>query len=93
MAEAPVAETWQVQEPAFMSNVPLLGGLVCWLRTAWLNMAARWYVRPMLAQQNQFNQMMADQLYDIQQQQSALDGDQAALWQAAGELRQRLGEE
>jgi hypothetical protein len=90
MTEAPELERWQVREPAFTSNVPLLGGAISWLRTTWLNMAARWYVRPLLEQQYQFNQMMADQLYDIQQQQSALDGDQAALWQAVGELRQRL---
>jgi len=45
-----------VQEQPFTSDKPLIGRLIVRVREAWNNVAARWYVRPMVHQQNQFNQ-------------------------------------
>ncbi len=51
-----------VAERPFTSNTPIIGSLIVWLRTAWNNVAARWYVRPLLQQQNAFNQLAATEL-------------------------------
>jgi hypothetical protein len=49
---------WQVVERPFVSTVPLLGPLIAGFRTAWNNMAARWYVRGLLVQQLKINQRL-----------------------------------
>lgn len=51
-----------VVERPFTSNTPILGQLIVWFRTAWNNVAARWYVRPLLKQQNTFNQLATAEL-------------------------------
>jgi GT2 family glycosyltransferase len=53
-----------IEEVPFRSAVPLAGRLVAWLRERWLNVATRWYVRPLLAQQNRFNQEFAGRLLE-----------------------------
>lgn len=45
-----------VQEPPSTSKVPIVGPLLAWLRSLWNRLATRWYVRPLLEQQNRFNQ-------------------------------------
>lgn len=49
---------WQVVERPFVSTVPFLGPLIAGFRTAWNNMAARWYVRGLLVQQLKINQRL-----------------------------------
>ena len=51
-----------VQERSFTSQTPFVGGLLVWLRTKWLNVAARWYIRPLTQQQNQLNMQMINQM-------------------------------
>jgi hypothetical protein len=45
-----------VQEQPFTSDKPFIGGLIVRVREAWNSVATRWYVRPMVHQQNLFNQ-------------------------------------
>lgn len=47
-----------VTERPFTSPFPL----VAQFRSLWNSIAAKWYVRPLLAQQNEFNQLVAEQL-------------------------------
>jgi GT2 family glycosyltransferase len=45
----------ELQEHQFSSQVPLLGGLIATFRRAWNSVAAKWYVRPLVEQQSEFN--------------------------------------
>lgn len=56
-----------VEERPFTSNTAIIGPLIVWVRTAWNNVATRWYVRPLLKQQNAFNQLATTQLETYQQ--------------------------
>jgi septal ring factor EnvC (AmiA/AmiB activator) len=47
-----------VQERPFTSDTPVIGRLLVRLREAWNSISTRWYVRPMLHQQNLFNQQV-----------------------------------
>jgi len=51
-----------LQEHTFRSSIPLIGPLVARLRTAWNNVSTKWYVRPLLQQQNDFNALVVSQL-------------------------------
>lgn len=51
-----------LHEQPFTSDVPVLGGLIVWFRTAWNNVSTRWYVRPLAAQQTAFNETIVDKL-------------------------------
>lgn len=62
--EDPLLEKSQVQERPFTSGAPLVGGLIAWLRTQWNNVATTGYVRPLLAQQNEFNRLIVEQLQE-----------------------------
>ncbi len=47
-----------VAERPFTSQLPLVGKAVAWLRTMWGNVATRHYVRALIQQQNEFNQLV-----------------------------------
>lgn len=55
-----LAEKADVQEKGFESPTPYLGPLLVWFRTAWNNVATKWYVRPIVQQQNEFNRRVVD---------------------------------
>jgi hypothetical protein len=44
-----------LQEKPFVSSIPLLGHIIVKLRAAWNWMSTKWYVRPLIHQQNEFN--------------------------------------
>jgi GT2 family glycosyltransferase len=48
-------DLWEVQEQPFESSLPLLGPLIVLLRSTWNSVATKWYVRPLLRKQVQFN--------------------------------------
>jgi glycosyltransferase involved in cell wall biosynthesis len=51
-----------LEEYTFTSTAPVVGGLVARLRDAWNNVATKWQVRPIIAQQSAFNQALVDWL-------------------------------
>jgi GT2 family glycosyltransferase len=55
----------QVQERPFVPHAPLLGPLMARFREAWNRISTKWYVRPLLAQQNDFNYLIVRQLRDF----------------------------
>ena len=75
----PLLEISQVQERPFTSGVPLLGGLIAWLRTRWNNVATTGYVRPLLVQQNEFNRLIVAQLHEHDAWLITQDREQTAL--------------
>jgi hypothetical protein len=57
---------WQVQERPFVSHIPIVGPLIVGLREMWNSVSTKWYVRPLLHQQNRVNQLavvLLDRLY------------------------------
>lgn len=59
-------ERQQILEQPFVSTAPIVGPLIVWIRTQWNDIATRWYVRPLLQQQNEFNQRLVNALEGIE---------------------------
>lgn len=62
---AQLQKKWQVQERPFQSDTPLIGPLIVWLRESWNSVSTKWYVRPLIQQQNEFNRLTVEQLKEI----------------------------
>jgi len=62
-----------IKEEPFTSHLPLVGRLVVFIRKTWNNVAAKWYVRPMLHQQNLFNQAVVRAMHEVLRTQRDLD--------------------
>jgi hypothetical protein len=55
----------QVRERPFTSDMPVLGRFIVFVREKWNSVAAKWYVRPMVQQQNRFNATVVDVLQEM----------------------------
>jgi uncharacterized protein YqgV (UPF0045/DUF77 family) len=55
----------RVQERPFVSHAPVVGRLIVFIRQAWNNVAARWFVLPMVHQQNAFNQTVVQAFREL----------------------------
>ncbi|RMG95926.1 MAG: hypothetical protein D6706_11145 [Chloroflexi bacterium] len=75
-----------VQERPFTSSIPLIGGLIVRFRTAWNNIATRWYMLPILEQQNRVNQLLARSLQDIDARLIAQDREQSMAAQDLAQI-------
>lgn len=85
-------QKWEVQEHSFVSHTPVIGPLIVALRTAWNKVATKWYVTPLLRQQNEFNAHTVQQFI---QQWNLMEHQQAwliAQGQEQDELVHDLGE-
>lgn len=49
----------------FTSDAPVLGQVIVWIRTAWNWMSTKWYVLPLVQQQNAFNASVAQAWSDL----------------------------
>ena len=94
-------EKGKIVEKPFSSTLPVFGPLIVWFRTMWNSVATKWYVRPMLDQQNEFNRLMVECVRDFESyayELSALQDhdltrlrhDVAALHLQVAQLNQRL---
>lgn len=80
----------QVQEQPFHSDAPLVGPLIARFRALWNSVSTRWYVRPLLEQQNRFNRLLVERLHDHEQRLIAQDREQANLTHDLAELTAQL---
>ena len=87
----------EIHERGFVSGVPIIGPLIVWIRTQWNNVATRWYVLPLVQQQNEFNRQLVATLEDIREHLAALeenladlDSDQMELAKDMAETRYQL---
>jgi hypothetical protein len=62
-----------IQEQPFTSDKPFIGRLIVRARETWNSVATRWYVRPMVHQQNLFNQTVIQILHELIELNSQLD--------------------
>jgi hypothetical protein len=63
----------QVREQPFTSDTPVVGRLIVFVREKWNSVAAKWYVRPMVQQQNRFNAALIDTLQEMNRRLEQLD--------------------
>ena len=82
----PLLEQAEVREQPFTSETPLLGPLIVWFRNAWNSVAAKWYVRGILQQQNNRNRELAGQLRQAEARLAELDRNNQALTREVAEL-------
>ncbi len=54
-----------LRERPFTSHVPLFGPLIVRIRTLWNWMSTRWYVLPLIQQQNEFNRAVVQALNEM----------------------------
>ena len=78
-----------VQEPVPFSHRRRLGRLVVWSRKAFFHLFLKWFIRPVLAQQNAFNQAAGKMLQELAaaQERTAREGRLLAGRAAALEAR------
>lgn len=78
-----------VQEPVPFSHRRRLGKLVVWSRKAFFHLFLKWFIRPVLAQQNAFNQTAGKMLQELAaaQERTAREGRLLAGRLAALEAR------
>ncbi len=51
-----------VEERPFTSQTPVIGPLIVWFRSAWNSVATKWYMRPLIQQQNRANLRLVDEI-------------------------------
>lgn len=88
-----MSTAWQLQEHPFTSRFPLIARL----RELWNSVATKWYMRPILAQQSAYNQLVVQQAAAQQQHLahtadwlSQQDHDLVTLTRQMADLRQQL---
>ncbi len=59
---------WRVHEQPFRSRLPVVGRLVVWIREKWNSVATKWYVRPLIEQQNEINRRLAGELEQVREE-------------------------
>ena len=52
----------RIHEQPFVSRAPVIGPLIARLRAAWNGISTQWYVRPLIQQQNELNELLVHQL-------------------------------
>ncbi len=82
--------TWQLQELPFTSNTPIIGSLITRFREMWNSVATKWYVRPLLAQQNQINKQTINRLHHLESNFIDMDREQSYLIHDISELTTQL---
>jgi len=83
-------ERAEVQERPFESETALIGPLIARFREMWNSVATKWYVRPLLQQQNDFNRLVVERLRDHDSRLIEQDREQAARSHDMGELSAQL---
>jgi hypothetical protein len=68
----------------------VIGGLIARFREMWNNVSTKWYVRPLLQQQNEFNHLVVRTIREHDDWLIALDRDQTALNHNTAELTAQL---
>ena len=90
-----------LREQPFASSVPVLGPVIAWFRTRWNNVATRWYVQPLIEQQNTFNaelvitlenlvEVLSERIEVLEENAIGLDRDLVTLTRDLAEARYQI---
>ncbi len=85
-------EKAEVQERPFRSEMAVVGPLIARFREMWNSVATKWYVRPLLQQQNRFNRLVVERLHDHDSRLIAQDREQTALGHDVAALSAQLAQ-
>jgi hypothetical protein len=69
-----------------------LGPAIAWWRDTWNSVSTKWYVRPLLQQQNDFNQSLVRRLQEHASRLAAQEQAQVELIEDAAGLAEQLKE-
>ncbi len=79
-----------VQEPVALSHRPRLGRLIVFARKAFFHLFLKWFTRPVLEQQNGFNQAAARLIEDLAERQERTERELRQVSARLESLQQRL---
>ena len=86
-----LTEKAPVQERPFTPSRPgIFGQLVVRFRTLWSQVATKWYVRPIIQQQNAYNLALIEKLREQENRLTQLDREQAELTRETAEITTQL---
>lgn len=80
----------EIKEQPFRSPTRVVGPLIARLRSLWNSVATKWYVRPLLQQQNQLNRMLVERLQDHDVRLLEQDREQTASAHDLAEITAQL---
>lgn len=80
----------QVEERPFTSETAVIGSLIARFREFWNSISTKWYVRPLLQQQNEFNRLITQAIQEHDEWLIALDREQTALTHNTAEITAQL---
>lgn len=80
----------EIQEQPFRSPTRGIGPLIVAFRSLWNSISTKWYVRPLLQQQNGFNRLLVERLHDHDMRLVEQDREQTALSHDMAELAAQL---
>ncbi|HXU45909.1 MAG TPA: hypothetical protein VN783_10305 [Thermoanaerobaculia bacterium] len=81
-----------VEEPVPVSPRPMVGRFLILARKALFHLGFKWYVRPVLQQQNDFNQAVSSLAQDLARRQDEIVRQLDGLARRLGDLERRLDE-
>ena len=81
-----VAVAQTVHEQPFHSDAPLVGAQIARARDSWNSVSTKWYVRPMLEQQNRFNAAVSAALQALTEAVEGRDGLEIRISDALREM-------
>ena len=83
-------EKAEIKERPFRSEMAVVGPLIARFREMWNSVATKWYVRPLLQQQNRFNHLVVERLYDHDRRLIEQDREQTARDHDLAEMSAKL---
>jgi hypothetical protein len=82
----------EIKEQPFRSPTRIVGPLIARFRSLWNSVATKWYVRPLLQQQNRYNRLLVERLHDHDVRLVEQDREQTALTHDLAELSAQLAQ-
>ncbi|RMF28539.1 MAG: hypothetical protein D6759_15600 [Chloroflexi bacterium] len=79
---------WEVREQPFRSDKPFIGPLIVRVRSLWNSVATKWYVRPLIRQQNAINRRLVEINRQLREELQVAQEIIVALDRELAELRQ-----
>jgi hypothetical protein len=87
MSDNSLGSKSQIKSVPLQSNTPVVGPLIAKFRNAWGSVAAKWLIAQMVAQQNEFNHLIAVQLESSYEQLIEQDRELVALTRQVAEMQ------
>jgi hypothetical protein len=80
----------RIEERPFTSKTAVVGRAIVWFRELWNSISTKWYVRPLLQQQNEYNRLVVNLVREHDVWLIAQDREQTDLIHNTAELTSHL---